>query len=366
MNKLIKPFAIVCMFLIVSQIFLVSAAVAVDFWETKASMLTVRAGCGSVAASNGLIYTIGGRNWTAFSSSEFVGINEAYNPVTDTWVVKQSMPTCREDFGIVSYQNKIYAIGGRTGFNAEEITGINEVYDVETDTWETKTPMPTAREYMCVEVVNGKIYVIGGVNLLSSEPPYMLNVIEVYDVETDTWSSRSSLPFNILCYTSAVMDNKIYIIADAGPVILTLIYDAEADLLSYGAPIATSSGVVVCATTGERAPKRLYVIGGGSDANKVQIYDPGTETFTVGAPMPTNRSFSSVAVMNDRIYVIGGLGSDGDCAFVANEVYTPAGYNAVPLSTSITVWVTILVAVAISLMLIGIINHVTRTKTRTA
>jgi len=97
-----------------------------DSWATKAPMQQARSGLG-VAAVNGKIYAIGGSNASGFAPSipgsavlgnrdigGHLGTNEEYDPETDTWTYKASMPTPRIVFATAVYQNKIYCIGGKT------------------------------------------------------------------------------------------------------------------------------------------------------------------------------------------------------------------------------------------------------------
>jgi len=55
---------------------------------------------------------------------------------------------------------------------------------------------------------------------------------------------------------------------------------------------------------------RVYVIGGGTFGgptfSSVDVYDPATDTWTSGAPMPTARLGLSTSAVNGRIYAIGG------------------------------------------------------------
>jgi N-acetylneuraminic acid mutarotase len=100
-----------------------SATVAEDTWAAKAPMQQARAGLG-VAAVNGKIYAIGGSISNGqyppdVSSGGFVGTNEEYDPATDTWTTKASMPTPRDYFAIAAYQNKVYCIGGAVGFSVD-------------------------------------------------------------------------------------------------------------------------------------------------------------------------------------------------------------------------------------------------------
>jgi hypothetical protein len=65
------------------------------------------------------------------------------------------------------------------------------------------------------------------------------------------------------------------------------------------------------ATTGQHAPKRIYLVGGTKTedidgCNLTQIYNPTNDTWTYGAPLQTPRFSLSVAIINDTIYAIGG------------------------------------------------------------
>jgi hypothetical protein len=76
----------------------------------------------------------------------------------------------------------------------------------------------------------------------------------------------------------------------------------------------------VCRDTFIQAPPPTYT----------QVYDPENNRWTVGANITTNRLYFGVAVVNDKLYAIGGvtyslLGFVGPSA--VNERYTPSGYG---------------------------------------
>jgi N-acetylneuraminic acid mutarotase len=303
---------------------------AENTWVSKASMQVARSGLG-VAVVNGKIYAIGG-----YAEGGFLGTNEEYDPATDTWTYKKPMPTPRERFGIAVYQNKIYCIGGSIAggyFSNDSITGVNEVYDPTTDTWETKTPLPTPRREVGANVVNGKIYLIGGIIPYDTRGFSTLSLNEVYDPETDSWTTKAEVPTAVSSSRSAVIDSKIYIITGSS----NQIYDAGTDTWSSGTPLPESSIGVARneAATGVNALKRVYVFGGG----KTQVYDPESDRWTVGADMLTSRSDFGVAVVSDMLYVIGGYtaaySNNSDywmfgpeiTLYATNERYTPFGYG---------------------------------------
>jgi N-acetylneuraminic acid mutarotase len=305
---------------------------AEDFWTSLEPMPTARSGLG-VAVVDGKIYAIGGSN------GSYLNVNEMYDPVTDTWTTKAPMPIARKEFGIAVVKNKIYVIGGILLNNSR--TGLNQVYDPLTDTWENRTPMPTPRNGLCANVVDDKIYLMGGG--LDRSHPFLnppSNKNEVYDPETDTWITKALIPQErrSIYYASTVLDNKIYIFGGNYDLLsgstgnLNQVYDPESDTWASAEPASVRFYKAAAgATTGELAPKRIYVFGGYvvplyKACNLTQIYDSVTDTWATGTPIPTPRFGLDVAVINDELYVIGGATGEGINYLAVNEKYTPIGY----------------------------------------
>ncbi|MGE5433141.1 MAG: kelch repeat-containing protein [Syntrophomonadaceae bacterium] len=109
-------------------------------------------------------------------------------------------------------------------------------------------------------------------------------------------------------------------------VIISLILISTSAIAQYGAwtkkapittPIGGSSAAVV--------DNKIYVMGGmtespSKDVSLNQVYDPAANTWTQRMPIPTARSFLSTAVVNDTIYAMGG-GSSAATKIV--EAYDP-------------------------------------------
>jgi N-acetylneuraminic acid mutarotase len=311
-------------------------------WTTKTPMPQAISGV-KAAVVNGKIYVMAGT------------FNYEYDPASDNWTAKKPMPTPRiGSFGIAACQDKIYVIGGEDvalSSRGYYFLSTNEVYDPLTDTWETKKPMPTNRTYVEANVVNGKIYVVGGITY-DDEKKHLQNytvVNEVYDPATDSWTTKQPAPIAVARYASAVVDNKIYIMGgtdDSQQWISNQIYDVENDTWSLGASLPTYTYyAAAAATTGVIAPKRIYVIGRGltNASNAVHVYDPASDNWTSGTPMPTNRTSLAVGIVNDIIYAMGGaLGWEGGewplygySLGTTNvvEQYMPFGYGTIPQPT---------------------------------
>jgi N-acetylneuraminic acid mutarotase len=339
----------------------VSAAAQVEnSWTSKAPMHQAR-GILGVAAVNGKIYAIGGstqegdaRNITI---KDTVGTNEEYDPVTDKWTYRKSMPTPRIEFAIATFENKIYCIGGYLANGL--VTGVNEVYDPETDTWETRTPIPTPRVGMKANVANGRIYFMGGYEkklgdlLLTSNITYS-KLNEAYNPRNDSWVTMKPLPTGVSAYVSAVVDNKIYVIGGVSNIpvgTLNQVYDAVADSWSErAAPPPTIAYGVAVATTGINAPKRIYIFvpdwsssdGPLSEYTVLRVYDPERGHWSIAAAPPTKRGSYGVAIVNDVVYVIGGgISAEGTfpdswlygppvTKLATNEQYIPFGFSPAP------------------------------------
>jgi len=222
------------------------------------------------------------------------------------------MPTPRNALSAAVVDGKIYAIGG-WGYDRPEggwesidptATGQDfskvEVYDPETDTWTTRADMPTPRSHMTVSALGGKIYAIGGgARIVAGRSGEWLPLLEVYDTATNRWARAAELPTPRSVMSSSVVDGRIYVMGGA---------------FSRGS--ASSAEELL------RTMRTLSV---------VEIYDPASGRWTRGADLATSRGWFSTSVVNGKVYVVGGLSLAPDAGtlgakttFPGIEVYTPA------------------------------------------
>ncbi|TRZ51781.1 MAG: hypothetical protein D4S01_04105, partial [Dehalococcoidia bacterium] len=238
------------------------------------------------------------------------------------------MPTARSGFGVAVVEGKIYAIGGTNG----SYLNTNEMYDPTTNTWTTKKSMPTARKGHAIAVYQNKIYVIGGV-IGSSDPVSSgyTGVTEVYDPLTDTWETMEPMPTARGDLCANVVNEKIYLTegrkhGDVFPFYqnpaVNEVYDPSTDSWSTKTPIPTSTFVYASAVV----DNKIYVMGGFSRGHLNQIYNPETDTWSYGKEIST-AVFSAAAgattgvLAPKRIYVLGG--QDDNIAFNLTQVYDP-------------------------------------------
>ena len=91
-------------------------------------------------------------------------LNQIYDPESDTWSQGASIPTAVGLAGAGATSGamapkRIYVIGGYPSYDE---VGLNQVYDPESNTWSSGSQMPTARHSLGVAVVNDTLYAIGG------------------------------------------------------------------------------------------------------------------------------------------------------------------------------------------------------------
>ncbi|XP_071688817.1 F-box/kelch-repeat protein At1g16250-like [Rutidosis leptorrhynchoides] len=115
-----------------------------------------------------------------------------YNITNDTWNKCAPLNIARYDFACTVSGNKIYIAGGK--FKTDSVKGVSssEVYDPALDEWELLPKMSTLR-YKCVGVTwQQRIYVVGGFTEYETndiQGPFSMtnSSAEVYDTINNKW-----------------------------------------------------------------------------------------------------------------------------------------------------------------------------------
>jgi N-acetylneuraminic acid mutarotase len=140
------------------------------------------------------------------------------------------------------------------------------------------------------------------------------------------WYYKTGMSMALTAQAAVYLNGKIYVIGgiDAGGARRAdvNVYTPGTDSWSTAAPMLMPRAWLVVAAVGGK----IYAIGGNNGIeklNSVEEYDPATDTWVDVAPMPTARDDAVVGVVDGKIYVIGGwLG--GTAPLDAVEVYDPA------------------------------------------
>lgn len=281
------------------------------WWTTKTSLPHPQAVFGT-AVVNSKIYAIGGQ-YRDQDQYVWLDTNYKYDSLNDNWIPRASMPTKRSTLTAVSANDKIYAIGGAASVSGGALS-TNEEFDPVSNSWTVKASMPTPRNWISAAVVNGKVYVIGG----SDNSGDIFSMNEMYDPLTDTWITKAQCPHARLACGIGVVNGKIYLIGGwvrpgsppGEPTTLNEEYDPQADTWTTKTPMPTARNGLGVAVVNNR----IYAIGGATDFNPwtnnlnvVEEYDPSTDTWRTVESMPTSRSLLSTAAIGNKIYALGGV-----------------------------------------------------------
>jgi N-acetylneuraminic acid mutarotase len=185
--------------------------------------------------------------------------------------------------------------------------------------WSKAAPAGVARQELYPAVLDGRIYVAGG--LLSPNTGYSAH-FEAYDPQQDRWTRLATLPQARHHIALAAEGGVIYGVggfsggfprwqAQAD----VFVYDPAADRWRTGVPLpAPRAEGVVAAVSG-----KIYVIGGRvrasaqashfndhDDTTLTEVFDITTARWSRAAAAPTARNSAASAVIDGKIYVVGG------------------------------------------------------------
>nr|XP_046242647.1 kelch-like protein 22 isoform X2 [Scatophagus argus] len=253
-----------------------------------------------------------GGMFTSTSLTDSEHLFQVFHPSWGEWRTLTAAHAPRmSNQGIAVLNNFVYLIGGdknTNGFRAETRCWR---YDPRHNSWCSIQPLQQQHADHCVCVLGGHIYAIGGRDY-SNE----LESVERYDPHTNTWAFVSSLKKEVYAHAAAVLDEKIYITCGRrGMSYLRETYCFDPVANSW---TACAEGPVERAWHGMAAVNgRLYVIGGSNDecryrrdVLKVACFDPEANSWSLVTPLPAGHGEPGVAVLDGRIYVLGGRSHD--------------------------------------------------------
>jgi len=199
--------------------------------------------------------------------------------------------------------------------------------------------MPTARRELGAAFVpgtgvaggnRGSVYVVGGSN--AGGIPLAVN--EAYDVQLGVWVPRASMPIPLMAIASTTYfppTGRIYVFGGFDGFSLTAavqIYDPASDTWSQGAPMPDRRYSRISGVCGPL----IYTIGGHEGSTVEHAYDPLTNTWSAAPPQPTaGFQIASQAISTGReIFAIGGRDVSSLSVLSTNDVFTcgPCASNA--------------------------------------
>jgi len=184
-------------------------------------------------------------------------------------------------------------------------------------------PMPTAVSHAAYTTRGNSLWVLGGVDANGNEA----DAVQVFDGET--WTTvAASLPVPIVLGNAAAVGDTIVMIPGFKSVTSdvngNLYFTMDGDLYTMDATAPgtwTPRGALTTARMGAAVAvmnEKVYVISGLGAAAvgtkpvyAVEVFDPKTGRVSAIAPIPTARMSASAWVANGKLYVAGGIDSLG-------------------------------------------------------
>ncbi len=298
---------------------------------------------------NGKFYEMGGRS-SDVGGSDFTHPFE-YDPDSNGWTTKSATYPDNEvnnmACGVLTDAGTpyIYCVGGSAAgatTATDRVFRYNPVTDILTP---VAAPWPGALGGTTLpggfSVFNNKLYVLGGFTI---NPAAAVNTIWEFTPGTNAWAQKSAVLPAARAYIPTTTIGSFIYTGGGSDVQGGLLVDAT-DSFRYD-PTADSSTTIasIPRATGEtRALNfngQMLVMGGGRTApnpsNEVNIYDPGTNAWTTGSPVPAfaiaRRNFATDTDGTTRIWLAGGYDATG-VPVASMEKFCNAGPTPTPTPT---------------------------------
>ncbi len=237
-----------------------------------------------------------------------------------SWTFRTPMPTPRWGVAVAVLGGKVYVMGGQAENGA--VLDVVERYDPDTDTWETLPRMDDERFNAAAVVFGGRIYVLGG----RDKDGDVKDDVQVYDPATGLWSPAAELEEKREGASATLLNGTIFVVGGS---------DENAQILNDVERLDTTSGLWSEEQNWELDVPRAshatvtlggvaYTVGGFSTSGPrgpIQLYD-GSGVETLGASLDPPRGGLAAAALGGEIYALGGRSATNQVIATVN-VYDP-------------------------------------------
>ncbi len=182
---------------------------------------------------------------------------------------------------------------------------------VQTAEWSLGPNLPVPLGENAAGIIGNKLYVVGQVDAAT----------QVYDLDAQAWlPPQMSRPYPGHHHPSEVYQNKLYLFGGlaSGSGGQVQIFDPITNSWSLGQPMPWSGGSSITALLGAKALVCGGIVGNAT-TNLCAMYDFPTNSWQMKASMPAGRNHAAAETDGEKVYVFGGRGpGSGDGNSVAN------------------------------------------------
>jgi N-acetylneuraminic acid mutarotase len=268
------------------------------------------------------------------------------------WANESPLPYKVQEIYPTVFKNHIVVAGGLSPDVDDNPIGVSDrfvVFDMGTKNWKEGAKLPEPRHHPMLVVVNDTLYSFGGftvkdggawhnskdvLKLVANE-----NSTEANILETGKWVKISEMPAPLAETLSAVNNGQVHLVSGRTPKVSNknnqwndqtdqnshFVYDPKSNSWTQGKPLPTARNSA-CSVT---LDGQMHTIGGrtvvGGNLDTHEVFDFATGEWLTKAPLPAAQGGLACAVANEKIYVFGGEYFDNGGG-VYKEVweYTPS------------------------------------------
>jgi N-acetylneuraminic acid mutarotase len=273
---------------------------------TSAASLPVARGHIAGAVLDGKLYMIGG----AIGHDPWpldVALVERYDPATDRWTDMASLPfpLSHIEPGTFVRDGHIIVVGGRSRPTRHDMMSSVLEYFPEENVWRALPPLPEGRYAPFARMVGDDLFVgagATGTRTPRAAPLWIGNWV-------DRWQLGDSLPLPLGEVAGGVIGDRLYLVGlgDHATLALDLASGTWTTADRHPARIAPGHHAAAEVFNG-----KLYLLGGfnWSSGGAVQIFDPATDSWSLGPAMPFRTGSAASALIGGAIYLAGGIVDD--------------------------------------------------------
>lgn len=258
-----------------------------------------------------------------------------------SWETAADIPYRIQEIYPALHQGRIYLAGGLGPDVDPAAQGVSDrvyVYDPEADDWTEGPSLPEPRHHPYLVSSGSELFAIGGFVVANGGRWSASTEILRLDESAGSWVKVADLLIPQSETVAAFIGGRIYIASgraptgsanaewtDQGDIDRLQIFDPTTLEVSFGpsASFARNSGA------GAVIDGKLYVVGGrvvgGGNVTAAEVFDPATGEWTTLAPMPNAQGGIAAAVLDGRLHVFGGefFGPDGGGVYPESWAYDP-------------------------------------------
>lgn len=225
------------------------------------------------------------------------------------WRLLGEMPDqARFRHGVGVLDGQLYVAGGCHFYAKTDTMKSVYRYDPERDHWKRLADLHELRSNFMLVVSGDGLYAVGGDKDINTN----LDSVEKYSPETDSWSFCHPLDQALSGHAATVWGGEIFISGG-----FNCKYECLVSMFLYHPERGTT---YLAEMTHDRAQhcmeslkNRFYVAGGVCNLRKYytdqlvcEMYNPVRDTWTVFTPLPVPHVGAASAVLEERLYILGG------------------------------------------------------------